>query len=117
MGYGWRGFPYAYAPIVASASGQTTIVTAVSSPSKKIIRVINLELSASGSVNVKWQSVGTASTDLTGLFYISTNGGEVLPTSEVGWFQTLSGEALVLNLSAAVAVGGHLTYELIGVTP
>lgn len=111
MGYGWRGFNYQFASIVASASGATQIVAAV--PNKRI-RVINLEVSALAAVNIKWQS---AANDLTGLFYVAGNGGEVLPTSEVGWFQTNPGEALNINLSAAVAVGGHLVYSLIGVTP
>ena len=33
----------------------------------------------------------------------------------VGLLETASGEALVLNLSAAVAVGGHITYRLVTV--
>jgi hypothetical protein len=31
-----------------------------------------------------------------------------------GWFQTALGEALILNLSGAVPIGGEVVYELIG---
>jgi hypothetical protein len=95
-----------FAKIVASASGATTIVAAVTS---KKIRVIELRISASAAVNVKWQSHVTP-TDLTGLAYYAANGGEVMPKSEYGWFETVAGEALDINLSAAVAVGGSLAY-------
>ena len=71
------------------------------------ICVIGAKLMAAGSVNAKWQS---AATDLTGLSYLVAGGGEVLPHNPAGWFETVAGEALNLNLSAAVAVGGHITY-------
>lgn len=95
-----------FSAIVASSSGATTIIALVSS---KKIRVLAMELTASGAVNVKWQSHVTP-TDLTGLAYFAANGGYVLPYNPVGWFQTVSGEALDINLSGAVAVGGSITY-------
>jgi hypothetical protein len=95
-----------FATVVASASGATTIVSAVSS---KKIRVLALSLIAGGTVNAKWQS-HTTPTDLTGLAYLGANGGYVLPFSPVGWFETVSGEALDINLSASVAVGGSIVY-------
>lgn len=95
-----------FATIVASASGATTIIALVSS---KKIRVLAMQLVANAAVNVKWQSHVTP-TDLTGLAYLSANGGYVLPYNPVGWFQTISGEALDINLSGAQAVGGSLTY-------
>jgi hypothetical protein len=95
-----------YAVITASSSGATTIVAAVTS---KKIRVIALKLVANAAVNVKWQSHVTP-TDKTGLSYLAANGGEVLPANQWGWFETITGEALDINLSGAVAVGGHLTY-------
>jgi len=95
-----------FSTIVASASGATTIVALVSS---KKIRVLALQLVANAAVNVKWQSHVTP-TDLTGLAYLGANGGYVLPFNPVGWFQTNTGEALDINLSGAVAVGGCLTY-------
>jgi hypothetical protein len=95
-----------YAKIQTSTSGASTVVAAVSG---KKIRVIGFRLSASAAVNVKFQSHVTP-TDLTGLAYYAANGGEVVPKNEYGWFETVAGEALDLNLSAAVAVGGSLAY-------
>jgi len=66
-------------------------------------------LVANAAVNVKFQS-RTAPTDVSGLFYLAANGGFVLGNSDGGWFQTLPGEALDINLSGAVPVGGVLVY-------
>jgi hypothetical protein len=95
-----------FSTIVASASGATTIVNAVAS---KRIRVVALQVIANASVNLKWQS-HVSPTDITGLAYLAANGGYVLPYNPVGWFQTVAGEALDINLSGSVAVGGSLTY-------
>lgn len=95
-----------FAAIAVSALGASTIVNAVA---VKRIRVIALQVIANAAVNIKWQS-HTLPTDLTGLAYCSANGGYVLPYNPVGWFQTIAGEALDINLSAAIAVGGSITY-------
>ncbi len=95
-----------FAAITASTSGATTVVALVGG---KRIRVIRWSLSSNGSVNIKWQSHVTP-TDLTGLHYLvqfASAGGAYCPQ---GIFQTISGEALDINLSASVAVGGELTY-------
>src|SRR5262245_40710763 len=103
-------------PIAASTLGAAnTIVAGVTG---QIIRVLGFHLSFSGTVNAKFQSNGT--TDLSGLFYggaaIQVPGAD-LPSFPHGkapaYFETLSGEPLTLNLSAAVAVGGFVTYELL----
>ena len=93
-----------FASVAASSSGANAIVAAVTG---KRIRVVSAFLMANGSVNGKWQS---ASTDITGLAYLIVNVGYVLPFNPTGWFQTAAGEALNLNLSAAIAAGGCLTY-------
>ncbi len=95
-----------YAPITASSSGATTVVAAVSG---KTIYVLRWSLSANGNVNVNWQSHTTTGT-ATGLHYLTqyaSAGGAYCPA---GIFATASGEALDINLSASVAVGGELTY-------
>ncbi len=95
-----------FAAITASTSGATTIVALVGG---KRIRVLRWSLSSNGSVNIKWQS-HVSPTDLTGLHYMvqfASAGGAYCPQ---GIFQTISGEALDINLSASVAVGGELTY-------
>jgi hypothetical protein len=95
-----------FAKISTSSSGASTVVSAVTG---KKIRVLRLTLIANEAVNVKFQS-HTTLTDLTGLHYLAANGGWVEPYCPPGIFETLSGEALDINLSAAVAVGGSLTY-------
>jgi len=98
-----------FAPASAATSGTTTIVAAVSN---RTIRVVALNIIAAGPNNIKWQSHATGN-DLTGLAYLSANGGYILPFNPIGWFQAQSGEALDLNLSASTGVGGHLTYVLL----
>lgn len=93
----------------ASSSGVTNLVALTAG---KRIRVLQYTLVAAGAVNVKFQS-HTAPTDITGLMDLSGNGGVSCGYCPVGLFQTIAGEALDINLSGAVAVGGHLVYVLI----
>lgn len=95
-----------FATIAASTSGASSLVGAVTA---KQIRVLGLAVMANGTVNVKFQS-HTTPTDETGLFYLIANTGFVLPYNPLGWFQTVAGEQLDINLSGAVAVGGCLVY-------
>lgn len=95
-----------FAVISASASGPTTLVAAVAAHQ---IRVINIVLIASGTVNVKFQSHVTP-TDETGLLYLVANTGFAPGYDPTGHFQTITGEALDINLSAGVPVGGWLKY-------
>jgi hypothetical protein len=98
-----------YAKIAASASGATPIVAAVAG---KSIVVLRWSVSANGAVNVNLQSHATTGT-ATGLHYLTqfaSAGGAYCPA---GIFATVAGEALDINLSGAVAVGGELTYILI----
>lgn len=105
----------ATAAIAASSSGDNTVVSAVSG---KRIRVTGGVLSFSASVNAKWKS--GASTDLTGLYYGAANTVVTFDYGPEGWggmrghFETAAGENLVLNLSGATAVGGHVVYEIVG---
>jgi hypothetical protein len=94
-----------FAVISASTSGDNTVVSLVSS---KKIRVLRLTVVASAAVNVKFRSSTT--TDKTGLHYLAANGGWVEAFCPVGIFETAAGEALTINLSGNVAVGGSLTY-------
>ena len=80
------------------------------------IRVIGFALSFSAAVNAKWKS--GASTDLTGLLYgVGAGPPPVIADAPAdlarGQFQTNKGDALILNLSGAVAVGGVVVYELV----
>lgn len=93
-----------YAKIDCSSSGDNTIVALVASTK---IRVVSYVLSASAAVNAKWKS--GASTDKSGLIYMDAKGG-AQASHQDGLLETAAGEALVLNLSGAVAVGGHVAY-------
>jgi hypothetical protein len=95
-----------FAKIAAASNGNNTVVAEVSG---KKIRVLALQLIASDVVNAKWQS-GASGTDLTGLAYLVADTGMVLPYNPLGWFETAASALLNLNLSAAEAVGGCLTY-------
>ncbi len=95
-----------YAAITASSSGATTVVSLASG---KSIYILRWSLTANGAVNVNWQS-HTTTANATGLHYMtqfSSTGGAYCPA---GIFATTNGEALDINLSASVAVGGELTY-------
>lgn len=95
-----------YAPITASASGATTLVNAVSG---KKIYVLAWSLTANGIVTVNFQSHATTST-ATGSHYMNQYAHIVGPYCPAGIFATAVGEALDINLSASVSVGGQLTY-------
>jgi hypothetical protein len=98
-----------YAAISASNSGDNTLVTAVSG---KKIKVQSYVIVAVGTVSVTFKS---NSTSLSGAMPLVVNSGiAAAPTKPTAgsWFQTASGEALVLNLSDAIAVTGHFSYYL-----
>ena len=98
-----------YAPITASSSGATTIVAAGTAAQR--IYVLRWNVTANGAVNVNLQS-HTTTANATGLHYMTqfaSAGGAWCPG---GIFATSPGEALDLNLSASIAVGGELTYVI-----
>lgn len=98
---------YKYAVINTNTSGDTTIVAAV--PGKKI-RVVAFALVAAGTVNVKFRR---NTTDITGTIHLVEAGG-IAHSFQGGLFETSPGQALVINLSANVQVGGYVVYEEVG---
>lgn len=96
-----------YAPIALSNSG--TLVFGV--PGKSIV-VLSAWLVAANQVNAKFQT-STGPVDLTGAADCAQYGGFVLNFNAGGWFQTLPGDSLLLNLNQAIAVGGSLSYALV----
>lgn len=95
------------AVIAASSAGDNTLVAAVAG---KRIRVISLSLVASGGANsIRFES-GASGTALTGVMDIADNGQYTLNFNPSGHFETAKGALLNLELSAATAVGGVLTY-------
>ena len=90
-----------YKPISAAAAGANAVWTPAAG---KKFRLMGFHLSFSGTANAKWQD---GATDITGLYYgvanTAINGG--LPEAN-GYLSAAADNALNLNLSAAVAVGG-----------
>jgi hypothetical protein len=103
------------APINVSALGANTLVPA--QPGRRV-RVIGFLLSGAGAVNVTWQDGAT--NNLSGPLAIAAAGGTITAPigpavvgSELFWMITAVSQSLVLNLSAAVAVGGVLVYDFL----
>ena len=94
-----------HALIDANTSGDNLIVAAV--PTKQLL-VLAYNFVSNGAVNAHWRSNSTA---ITGPMYMdAASKGKVCGYNPKGWFKTAAGEALNLNLSAAIAVGGEITY-------
>jgi len=96
-----------YTPIEVSASG--TLVFGVAG--RKIV-VLSFYFVCSANTNVKFQT-STGSIDISGPAYCIANGGCVNGFNAGGWFQTLVGDSLLINLSAGVPIGGSLSYILV----
>ncbi len=90
-----------------SASGDSELATAVTG---KKVTVLGILLVAAEAVTVSFKSGTTA---ITGPMPLAAGGGFARDAAPGGFvFQTSAGEALKINLSAAVGVGGCLTYCL-----
>ena len=94
-----------YAEIDVASAGDNTIVAAVTG---KKIRVLQYSLVCSDATTVQWKSSGGST--LSGDMSFAANGGISSAFSPSGLFETVAGEALVLNLSAGNPVSGHLVY-------
>ena len=95
------------AKIDASSSGDNEVVAASSG---KVIRVLAYTIVSAGTVTAKWRS---ATTDISGPMPLVASSGvspSPLQRYDQCLMQTSAGQALNLNLSGAIAVGGHLTY-------
>ena len=95
-----------FSVINATASGQNEVVAAVTG---KRIRVVSYALTVSAAAIVQFRDGAT--TVIAGGFDLAANGGisfAGLPAAPA--FQTSSGVALNINLSATVNARGHLCY-------
>lgn len=98
------------AAIDGATSGNNTLVAAVAG---KRIRVLSLVAVMTGTaVTIRFESAADG-TALTGQMQPSAGGGFVLNFNPHGWFETLSGQLLNMELSGAQSVDGCLTYVLI----
>jgi len=98
------------APINATAAGDNIIIPAQSG---KVITVVQYTISPSAALTAQWFS---GAVPLSGPLYLASGvvcdaTGTSSYQSLNGVFQTLPGEALILNLSAPT-VGGHLVYRI-----
>lgn len=103
---GLTALPPKFIPISASASGATTVVAAVTG---KKIRLLGFFLVTSAASSIAFRS-GTTITQKTGDMPFAANGGISVPFSPAGYFETVAGEALQINLSATASVGGMAVY-------
>ena len=94
------------AVIDAASIGDNTLVAAVTG---KKIRVYQVVLIAGGTTTVRFESAA-GGTALTGQLNLVANVGFSTGWCPAGHFQTLAGELLNLELSAAVTVDGWLIY-------
>ena len=101
--------------IAAASNGDNTLVAAQAGFA---IRVVSFILTFSAAVNAKFTD-GAGGTNLCGLLYGIGTGpppivAPIAGPNARGYFQTTKGNALILNLSGAVPVGGEVVYELVG---
>jgi hypothetical protein len=95
------------APIDTAVSGDNTIVGAVAG---KKIRVLSYVLVGGGAVNARWKS---GANNRSGPLPLAANSSVAPPAGSAFLFETNAGEALILNLSAAVQVSGHVSYAVV----
>ena len=98
-----------FANIDDAGAGDNTLVAAVVG---KKLRVVSMFVVASGGVNIYFVDGNntTLAGGATNKIALTTNSGFSLPYNPVGWFETGAGFSLDVNLSAATAVAGSLTY-------
>jgi hypothetical protein len=98
-----------HAKIDAANLGDNEIIAAKAGVAFLVV-AYTIQNSGAATVTTKWKS--GASMDLTGpqMFPNPGDGGSIAECKR-GHFMTAPGEALMLNLSAAEQVGGHVTYE------
>lgn len=97
--------PHVNVPLSTSSSGDNTVVAAIAGAK---IRVLAAAVVSTLANVVTFKS--GASTSISGAFPLGANGGIVLPFNEHGWFETATGEALVLNMGTATATGVQVQY-------
>ena len=102
---GTTGVTPKFAAISAASAGDNTIVAAVAG---KRLRVVKYTIVTSGGVSAKFRTASGG--DLSGAMALAANSGIGGAYCPVGLLETLAGDGLVLNLSSAVPVAGHLTY-------
>lgn len=116
VGFGKMGGPIGNpqslsAPISHAALNENIVIAAVSG---KRIAVLGVMITSTGIVAATWRN-GASGVDFSGGNNLTAQDGYVLPIGnpESYWMITDVGNALVLNLSAAIPVDGIVSYRLI----
>lgn len=99
-----------FASVAATASGNNTIVSAVTDKKIRVLGYMLTADAAGGGIDGRFRT-GAAGAFLTGPMFlekgvISTYAGN----TEAPAFETVAGDALILNLSAAKNISGHIVY-------
>lgn len=102
------GAPVRFAPIRARDSGDNTIIGPSSGGVVGRLQVVSYVLVAKTAVDVLWKAGGREISGTLGLG--ATSAVSARGTRREPLLETDPGEELLLNLSAAVTVGGHLAY-------
>lgn len=94
-----------------ATNGDNTLIAAQAG---KKLRVLSIFFTVAGAVTVRFES-GAGGTALTGQMNFNGPGeGIALDHNTLGWFETLEGGALNMELNGAVSVDGALTYIEVG---
>lgn len=97
-------YPVKSASLDASSLGSSQVVAATPGRS---INVLSVALITTLANSVKFLS---AASQISPTMPLANNGGFVLPYNPYGWFKTVEGEALNINLSVGTAIGVIVTY-------
>lgn len=94
---------FAFANVAASQT-DSNIVTAVPTKKIRVIQVGNLTGATATNLTFNTKPAG-AGTAISPLFANGANGGEILPFSSMGWFETVAGEGLTVTTGAGATTG------------
>jgi len=99
-----------YAPVnVAASQTDSSVVAAVAG--KKIVVLQAFCVAGGTATNLTFNTKGSgAGTAISPLIPNAANGGEILPYSKIGWFETNKGEALTVTTGAGATTGLMVAY-------
>ena len=101
--------PLLFASVRATSNGDNTVVSA---DTTRKIKVCSYVIVADGIVSAKWKD--STGSDLTGAMALITSSGvsAIGGTTDSWLFETSINANLILNLSGAVGISGHISYFL-----
>jgi hypothetical protein len=107
-GYGSLTVKFKLVNLAAGAT-DTSLVAAVATKKIRVLQALIVAGDTGTDLTFNSKGVG-AGVPITPLLNHAPNGGEVLPYSQVGWFETVAGEALTGTTSAGSATGILIAY-------